>query len=184
MKFPRTLLLGAAALASLLQIGCATITRGTTEQFTVQSNPSAASVRLDTGETGVTPVTFTVPRKRDIIVTVSKDGYETATRTVGTKIAGKGAAGLAGNALIGGVIGIGVDAVSGASLNHEPNPLLVTLQPTSKPAVVAEAPKPAPVSSPAPAETSTPTVATAEEKPAALATPAAAPAAPASAPGK
>lgn len=174
MKFPRTLLLGAAALASLLQIGCATITRGTTEQFKVESNPSAASVRLDTGETGITPATFTVPRKRDLIVTVSKEGYETVTRTIGTKIAGKGAAGLAGNALIGGVIGIGVDAVSGASLNHEPNPLIVNLQPATKPAVV-EAPKPA--ATVAPVEAPAPTAVT-EEKTAPTAAPVAAPSAP------
>ncbi|MBI5426529.1 MAG: PEGA domain-containing protein [Opitutae bacterium] len=182
MKFPRTLLLGAAALASLLQIGCATITRGTTEQFKVESNPSAASVRLDSGETGVTPVTFTVPRKRDLIVTVSKEGYETVTRTVGTKIAGKGAAGLAGNALIGGVIGIGVDAVSGASLNHEPNPLVVNLQPATKPAV-AEAPKPA--ESPAPVAPSTSAAVPAPaEATDAKAAPAPAPTAAPSEPGK
>ncbi|MBX3736803.1 MAG: PEGA domain-containing protein [Candidatus Didemnitutus sp.] len=154
-------------MASLFQIGCATITRGTTEQFKVESSPSAASVRLDTGETGLTPVTFTVPRKRDLIVTVSKEGYETVTRTIGTKIAGKGAAGLAGNALIGGVIGIGVDAVSGASLNHEPNPLIVNLQPVTKPAV-AEAPQPA-----APAA---PTEAAAPVTPATASAPVAAPA--------
>lgn len=172
MKLPRTILLGAAAVAALFQVGCATITRGTTEQLKVESNPSAASVRLDTGETGITPASFTVPRKRDIVVTVSKEGYETVTRTVGTKIAGRGAAGLAGNALIGGVIGIGVDAVSGASLNHEPNPLIVNLQPIAKPAV-AEAAKPAPSpAAPEAAAPSAPAPATEEKVPAA---PAAAP---------
>lgn len=117
--------------------GCATITRGTTEELTVQSTPSGANVRLDTGQTGITPATFTVPRKRDVIVTVSKPGYQTVTQTVTTKIAGRGAAGVAGNVLIGGIIGIGVDAISGASLNHTPNPVIVNLVAES---AVAEAP--------------------------------------------
>lgn len=134
--------LGAAALLS----GCATITRGTTESFKVDSIPAGAQVRLDTGETGITPATFTVPRKKDLVVTVSKDGFQPLTQTVTTKMAGRGAAGLAGNALIGGVIGIGVDAVTGATLNHYPNPLVVQLQPVGAPvasSVVTPEDKPA-----------------------------------------
>lgn len=131
-----------ALTSALFFTGCATITRGTTEQLMVQSNPSGANVRLDTGQTGITPASFTVPRKRDIVVTVSKEGYQTVSQTVTTKIAGRGAAGLAGNVLIGGIIGIGVDAVSGASLNHTPNPLIVNL--TAEPAAaIGEQAKPA-----------------------------------------
>ena len=137
MKLPQICLVIGALLGALCLSGCATITRGTTEEFTVQSNPSGANVRLDTGQTGITPATFTVPRKRDIIVTVSKPGYESYTETVTTKIVGRGASGVAGNVLVGGIIGIGVDAISGAALNHTPNPLIVNL--VAKAAVATEA---------------------------------------------
>ena len=143
MKLPQTCLVIGALLSALFLSGCATITRGTTEEFMVQSNPSGANVRLDTGQTGITPATFTVPRKRDIIVTVSSPGYKSHTQTETTKIAGRGAAGIAGNVLVGGIIGIGVDAVSGASLNHTPNPLIVNLVAESTADPLADQGKPA-----------------------------------------
>lgn len=48
-------LVGAALACALLQSGCATVTRGTTEQLMIQSEPSAAQVRLSNGFTGGTP---------------------------------------------------------------------------------------------------------------------------------
>ena len=38
---------------------------------------------------------------------------------------------MAGNVLIGGVIGVGVDSVSGATLDHSSNPVLVELVPNN-----------------------------------------------------
>jgi hypothetical protein len=152
MRILKPCLILSALVGALFFTGCATITRGTTEQLKIESIPAAAQVRLDTGETGVTPASFTVPRKRDITVTITKEGYLPVTRTVTTKMAGKGAAGLAGNVLIGGVIGLGVDAISGATLNHTPNPLVVTLESVNQPVVAPAEPKAAePVVEPPPA---------------------------------
>ncbi len=50
---------------------------------------------------------------------------------VGTRIANAGAAGFAGNVLVGGIIGMGVDAASGATLEHHPNPVVAVLQPVA-----------------------------------------------------
>ena len=75
-----------------------------------------------------TPCTFKIPRKSEFTVTITKDGYKTVNTQVTNQIASAGAAGLAGNVLIGGVIGIGVDAVSGAALELKPNPLHVVLE--------------------------------------------------------
>jgi hypothetical protein len=49
-------------------------------------------------------------------------------------VAGAGGAGFLGNALIGGVIGAGVDATSGAMLDLSPNPLNVQLEKDDGPA--------------------------------------------------
>lgn len=49
-----------------------------------------------------------------------------------TKVVGAGAAGFAGNVLIGGVIGMGVDAATGAALDHYPNPAHIELVPLGK----------------------------------------------------
>lgn len=46
-----------------------------------------------------------------------------------TSLAGSGAAGFAGNVLLGGVVGMGVDAATGATLEHTPNPVNATLRP-------------------------------------------------------
>jgi hypothetical protein len=40
-----------------------------------------------------------------------------------------GAAGFAGNVLLGGLIGMGVDAATGAAQDHKPNPVIVTMKP-------------------------------------------------------
>jgi hypothetical protein len=45
------------------------------------------------------------------------------------EVPGSGAAGFAGNLLLGGLVGIGVDAATGAAQDHKPNPVIVTLQP-------------------------------------------------------
>jgi hypothetical protein len=52
-------------------------------------------------------------------------------RGVSRLIAGAGAAGVAGNVLVGGLIGIGVDMATGASQDLVPNPVNVKLEPES-----------------------------------------------------
>ena len=70
-----------------------------------------------------------MPRKDSFQVTASKPGYETKTVNVGTTVSKKGAAGVAGNIIAGGVIGVGVDAVTGAARDHTPNPVIINLEP-------------------------------------------------------
>jgi hypothetical protein len=113
---------------------CATITRGVHEKLKVVSDPPRADVRLSTGESGVTPATFVKNRRTDSFnVTVSKSGYVSQTVHVESKFSGTGGTAMAGNAIVGGLIGIGVDAASGAYNSLYPNPVSVHLVPT-KPA--------------------------------------------------
>ena len=107
------LLLPAAAL--LLAQGCATVTRGTTVSWTVETDPVGAEVTLSSGETCLTPCTLRKRRKDPFEVTIVKPGYAPVTTQVLSGVSGAGAAGMAGNVLVGGIIGIGVDAATGAS---------------------------------------------------------------------
>jgi hypothetical protein len=119
--------------AGLAVSGCATITRGTTDQVQIISDPSGADVRTSMGSTCITPCTLMVSRKDEFTVTFSKPGFVEENVPVKTQVAGSGAAGFAGNVLIGGIIGMGADAYTGATLEHVPNPVSVTLRPVAPP---------------------------------------------------
>lgn len=146
----KLLKMGVTALFVVIS-GCATITRGTTEAWTVQTEPSGAAVTLSTGEECISPCTLKLKRKVPFTVTLLKHGYAQVTTDVISQIAGAGAAGMAGNVLVGGIIGVGIDAASGATKELKPNPLVVSLEPetagvageatdSSVPAVPIEAP--------------------------------------------
>ena len=61
------------------------------------------------------------------------------------EIPGTGAAGFAGNVLLGGLVGMGVDAATGAAMDHKPNPVIVTLKPSLRtPRPRAAKPRPPP----------------------------------------
>src|SRR5207302_6147310 len=96
-------------------------------------DPSGANVVLSTGERGVTPTKFVKERRTEAFtVTVSKPGYASQTVKVESKFGGTGGGAMAGNLLLGGAIGIGVDAGTGAYKSLYPNPMSVKLVPTSK----------------------------------------------------
>ena len=112
----------------LLFTSCATITRGVHEKLSVISDPPGADVTLSTGEKGVTPATFVKNRRGDTFtVTISKQGYVSQTVSVESHGGGTGGTAMAGNALIGGVVGIAVDASTGAYDSLYPNPVSVKL---------------------------------------------------------
>ena len=117
--------------AGLLIQGCATITRGTTEVLVIETTPSGADVSLSNGLRCLSPCALEVKRKANLVVDVSKAGYEPARLNVLSEVAGAGAAGMAGNVILGGVIGAGVDAATGATKRLVPNPVRVTLNPIS-----------------------------------------------------
>ena len=117
---------------------CATLTRGTTQQFVIETTPPGAAIKTSHGFTcPATPCTFSLPRKEGFTVVVTMEGYEMASAEVTTGMAGNGAAGMAGNILLGGLIGMGVDATSGAMNDLSPNPLQITLKPVAAPAAPA-----------------------------------------------
>ncbi|MFC0242782.1 translation initiation factor 2 [Rhodopseudomonas telluris] len=132
-----------AVSAALLLSGCASVTRGTTENISIATTPSGALANVagtDAPFSCVTPCAVEVSRSADIVVSLSKAGYEPQVIPLTREISGGGGAGFAGNLLLGGVVGMGVDAATGAAMDHKPNPVVVTLQPVpAAPAVAAPA---------------------------------------------
>lgn len=123
--------------------GCATVVRGTSEDVVINYVPSDATVITSLNHTcSASPCTVKVPRKEEFSVTASKLGYQSQTVQVRTKFSKGGAAGVAGNIVAGGLIGVGVDAATGATLDHYPNPVNIKLLPNgaSEPAVITAPP--------------------------------------------
>ena len=115
-------------IVSLSLTGCASITRGTKDNFAVTSTPSGAQVKLSNGfQCSSTPCYFEIKRRSKFTVEVSKAGCQTVTVPVENELATEGVVAGAGNVILGGVIGLGVDAVTGANFDLEPNPVNVNL---------------------------------------------------------
>jgi hypothetical protein len=110
---------------------CATVTRGTHTDFAVQSDPSNAAVKTTTGFSCTTPCKLKLPRKDAFDITITMEGYQPQTVHISSKVQGGGAAGFAGNLVVGGVLGGVIDASSGSMNDLVPNPVKVKLVPVS-----------------------------------------------------
>ena len=111
-----------AALAALGMAlsGCATVVKGTHEDITVRTMPAAradCTLRNDDGNWHVTtPGTVSVARtRRDMTIDCAAPGY-TPGRTVARSHFN---AVTLGNVVAGGLIGVGVDAATGANYSYD-----------------------------------------------------------------
>ncbi len=129
---------GLAAVSMLLP-ACATVTRGTSQKYAIESTPAEAQVALSTGQTCVTPCKLKLKRKHGFTATFNKPGYEPLEAQVKSKFSGGGAAAGAGNIIAGGIIGAVVDGSNGSMNNLTPNPLQVTLVPLGGASMTGEA---------------------------------------------
>jgi hypothetical protein len=126
--------------------GCASVTSGTSQKLTVNTDPPGAECKLTVKEAAIgtvspTPGSITVKRAGDSIrVICSKDGYRDASYV---NKPGLNAATL-GNIILGGVVGLAVDAASGANNKYE-EVMSIRLEPGS-----ANEPKPEPAAPEAP----------------------------------
>ncbi|TIL73102.1 MAG: translation initiation factor 2 [Mesorhizobium sp.] len=135
----------AALAATVAMTGCASVVRGTTDKVSINSEPPDSTIRTSLGHScPSSPCTVEVSRKEGFTAFAEKEGYKPGSLYIGTSMSGKGAAGLAGNILVGGLVGVGVDAMTGATLDHSPNPALITLIPTDAPGESSKAIVPPP----------------------------------------
>lgn len=125
-----------AALAGVMAVSaCATVTKGTGDDVKFTSTPPGAVVTTkdlsnkEISQTCVTPCELELNRKWMYDVTFEKEGYKPFTSRLEPRLSGDGAAGMAGNVLIGGIIGAAVDASTGAMNDLKPNPLNAVLAP-------------------------------------------------------
>lgn len=119
----------AATAAAVFSCGCATLTRGTHEWLVVETVPAGATVKISSGSQCVSPCRVRLSRKSDHALDIRLEGYEPVSALVLADDSAAGAAGLAGNVLIGGLIGMGIDSATGATKSFFPNPVRVELQP-------------------------------------------------------
>ncbi len=114
-------LLGILAIA-ISVAGCATITRGTTQVVAVNTpGVPGATCTLTSGSIGaqtvVTPSTVSLQKGRDnVAVHCTKECYQDGAGVIASSTEGM----TAGNIVVGGVIGLGVDAASGAMNSYAP----------------------------------------------------------------
>lgn len=118
------------AVCVISMSGCATVTRGTKDVLEINTTPAAAQATTSNGFACATPCALKMPRRSEFDVDISKAGYKPVRVHVTSKVSGQGGAGMAGNVLVGGIIGAGVDMGTGAMLDLVPNPINVTLEPT------------------------------------------------------
>jgi hypothetical protein len=120
--------------------GCATIMEGSGESVTIETNPAGALCDVDRtgthlGTVAKTPGSVRIDKsKNDLTVYCKEDGFQPASVTESPKFVGT----TFGNIVAGGLIGVVVDAASGANYEYPTNIHL-----DMAPAVPAIAPVPA-----------------------------------------
>lgn len=112
----------------LLLPSCASLTQGTSDAFLVTSKPNNVEIVTSHGYFCNAPCALKLPKKESFTITASKKGYCSRVYTVISIMGGSGGAAMAGNVLIGGLIGAGVDSMTGAAKHLEPNPLNIELE--------------------------------------------------------
>ena len=93
---------------------CATIVTGAEDSVKILSNPSGASFTTNSGASGVTPSEIRIPDDLTLKVHFSLDGYENQKAELEPRMSGW----IIGNILIGGLIGLAVDLISGQWRTH------------------------------------------------------------------
>lgn len=116
-------IISCALALTLLFSSCATIVSGSKQNINFASTPSAASIFIDEVEVGKTPLEMKLARNSEHAVMIKLDGYQTYQ----TRLTKKFNAWYLGNILIGGIIGLVIDPITGAMFNLSPDQIYTQL---------------------------------------------------------
>lgn len=139
--------IGAALIAAGVALsGCASIVRGTSQTIAIATPPTAGAMcMLSSGQgnwTVMSPGAVSVEKsKEDIQVHCTKAGFQDGIGIIPSNFEGW----TAGNLVFGGIIGVGVDAATGA-INEYPHSYQVPMLPLSYSQQAVPAPGGAPPS--------------------------------------
>ena len=100
-----------------LAASCASIMHGVHQEVGISSTPTNATVTVDNKPLGNTPVIANLKRGDNHIVKIELAGYMPFEATLTRKVSGW----VWGNVLFGGLIGLGVDALTGGLYNLTPD---------------------------------------------------------------
>jgi uncharacterized protein with ATP-grasp and redox domains len=113
-----------AGLVLLSLSGCATLITGPNQKVPVTSDPSDASVLVDSKDTYTTPAKLRLKRNHDHVLVFSKEGYLEETVKLTHTISGA----IAGNTVLFGLAGLAIDNLSGAQFKLLPTSVHVNMK--------------------------------------------------------
>jgi hypothetical protein len=113
-----------------LVTGCATVINGTNQNVWVASEPPGATVVVDNVPEGETPLRLELKRRRTHLVRLERDGYKPYEVLLNRDTSDW----VWGNIIVCcGLIGMGVDAMTGAFYNLEPGEIYMQLEKADNP---------------------------------------------------
>ncbi len=107
-----------------VQINCASIIHGTTQDIAVNSNPDGVKVIVKGVHMATTPAVIELKRKESTILRFEKEGYNSVEVILKRTTDGW----VWGNILLGGIIGFIVDFSNGAAYKLSPEDINVELR--------------------------------------------------------
>lgn len=96
--------------------GCCSIIHGSRQEISISSTPTGANVYNNGELVAVTPAVLDLKRSKTHAIKIEKDGYECYEIATSRQISGW----ALGNIAIGGLVGPGIDALTGSLYKIEP----------------------------------------------------------------
>jgi hypothetical protein len=106
-----------------LATGCATIIHGSSQKVDIASSPDDADVWVDGVRLGTTPTRLNLKRGHSHNIKIQKEGFKETTIYIDNQVS----AWIIGNVIFGGIIGCGLDFISGGAYDLKPERVDVNL---------------------------------------------------------